>query len=88
MIYYDKISDLMDGTFSRILAKPWMLGVKMDDMCGDFVFLISKLVRAAPTFHCPFEEHFAAATRQDTVVAPGGLVGAHQAELGRWSRSC
>lgn len=88
MIYYGKISDLMDGMFSSILAKPRMLGLKMDDMRGDFIFLSSKLMQAGRTFHCPFEEHFAAATRQDTVVAPGGLVRAHQAQLGRWSRSC
>lgn len=78
----------MDGVVSRILAKPWMLGLKTDDMHGDFIFIINKLIQAGPTFHCPFEEHFAAATRQDTVVAPRGLVRAHQAELGRWSRGC
>lgn len=35
----------------------------------------------APTFDGPLEEHLAAAAGHDPVVAPGGLVRTHQADL-------
>lgn len=39
--------------------------------------------RVRPTFDSPLEEHLAAAAGYDPVVAPRGLVGAHQADLVR-----
>jgi len=82
------------GFSSRILAKPGIpvrlnrLVLNADDMFVDFIFLNSKCIKTCLTFHSSFEEHFAAATSKNTVMAARGLIGADKAKLGRWSRSC
>lgn len=53
----------------------------------DLTGLMNALFKTSLTFHGSFEEHFAAATSKNTIMTPRGLVRAHKAELGRWSRS-
>lgn len=82
------------GFSSRILAKTWIplrlnrLVFNVDDMYVAFTFLNSKFIRTHLTFHSSLEEHFAAATGQNTIVTTRGLIRANKTKLGRWSRSC
>lgn len=93
VIYYEENSNSRAGVSQEDLSNNWgssrreWPGFGRSGMELDLTVLKNVLFQTCLTFHGSFEEHFAAATSKNTIMAPRGLVRAYEAELGRWSRS-